>query len=36
MKTDGIITHRYTLDDYGKAIDALASDPSVHKAVIVP
>jgi D-arabinitol dehydrogenase (NADP+) len=35
-KTDGIITHRYAIGDYGKAIDALATDPSVHKAVIVP
>src|SRR3712207_8678354 len=30
-KTDGIITHRFGLDDYGKALDALAADPSVHK-----
>jgi D-arabinitol dehydrogenase (NADP+) len=35
-KTDGIITHRFSLDDYGKAIDALEHDPSVHKVVIVP
>ncbi len=35
-KTDGIITHRFALDDYGKALDALATDPSVHKVVIVP
>jgi D-arabinitol dehydrogenase (NADP+) len=35
-KTDGIITHRYSLDEYGKALDALASDPAVHKAVIAP
>jgi D-arabinitol dehydrogenase (NADP+) len=34
-KTDGIITHRFAIDDYGKAIEALATDPSVHKAVIV-
>jgi len=34
-KTDGIITHRFALDDYGKALDALAADPSVHKVVIV-
>jgi D-arabinitol dehydrogenase (NADP+) len=36
VKTDGIITHRFALDDYGKALDALATDPSVHKVVIVP
>jgi D-arabinitol dehydrogenase (NADP+) len=35
-KTDGIITHRFALDDYGKALDALQNDPSVHKVVIVP
>ncbi|HEY0168214.1 MAG TPA: zinc-dependent alcohol dehydrogenase family protein [Jatrophihabitans sp.] len=33
-KTDGIITHRFSLDDYGKALDAVASDPSAHKVVI--
>jgi D-arabinitol dehydrogenase (NADP+) len=35
-RTDGIITHRFALDDYGKALDALQNDPSVHKIVIVP
>jgi D-arabinitol dehydrogenase (NADP+) len=35
-KTDGIITHRFPLDDYGKALDALENDPAVHKVVIVP
>jgi D-arabinitol dehydrogenase (NADP+) len=35
-KTDGIITHRFSLDDYGKALDALQHDPTVHKVVIVP
>jgi D-arabinitol dehydrogenase (NADP+) len=35
-RTDGIITHRFALDDYGKAIDALEHDPAVHKIVIVP
>jgi D-arabinitol dehydrogenase (NADP+) len=34
-RTDGIITHRFALDDYGKALDALATGPSVHKIVIV-
>jgi D-arabinitol dehydrogenase (NADP+) len=36
VKTDGIITHRFALDDYGAALDALRSDPSVHKVVIAP
>jgi D-arabinitol dehydrogenase (NADP+) len=35
VKTDGIITHRFSLDDYGKALDTLASDPAAHKVVIV-
>ena len=34
-KTDGIITHRFGLEDYGKALDSLQHDPSVHKIVIV-
>jgi D-arabinitol dehydrogenase (NADP+) len=34
VHTDGLITHRFTLDDYGKALDALASDPTAHKVVI--
>jgi D-arabinitol dehydrogenase (NADP+) len=33
-RTDGIITHRFSLDDYGKALEALNSDPGVHKVVI--
>jgi D-arabinitol dehydrogenase (NADP+) len=33
-RTDGIITHRFSLDEYGKAIETLAGDPSVHKIVI--
>jgi len=35
-KTAGIITHRFSLDDYGKALDALQHDPTVHKVVIAP
>jgi D-arabinitol dehydrogenase (NADP+) len=35
-KTDGIITHRFSLNDYDKALDALAHDRSAHKVVIVP
>ncbi len=35
-RTEGIITHRFSLDEYGKALDALSSDPSVHKVVIGP
>lgn len=35
-KTDGIITHRFALDDYGQALDAVAHDRSAHKVLIVP
>lgn len=35
-RTDGIITHRFSLEDYGKALDAVAHDRSAHKVVIVP
>jgi D-arabinitol dehydrogenase (NADP+) len=35
VRTDGIITHRFTLDDYGQALDTLATDPTAHKVVIV-
>jgi D-arabinitol dehydrogenase (NADP+) len=34
VKTDGIITHRFGLSDYDKALDALANDPTTHKVVI--
>jgi D-arabinitol dehydrogenase (NADP+) len=34
-RTDGIITHRFPLDQYGKALDALANDRTAHKIVLV-
>ncbi len=34
VRTDGLITHRFSLDDYGKALDTLANDPTAHKVVI--
>jgi len=34
VRTDGIISHKFALDDYGKALDTLASDPTAHKVVI--
>ena len=36
VKTDGLITHRFALDQYGKALDALANDHTTHKIVLVP
>ena len=34
VRTDGLITHRYGLDDYGRALDDFSNDKSLHKAVI--
>ena len=31
-----VITHRFSLDQYGKALDALANDRTAHKIVLVP
>lgn len=36
VKTDGLITHRFPLESYGEALQAVASDPSAHKVVMVP
>lgn len=35
-RTDGLITHRFGLDDYGDALEALRSDRTAHKVVVVP
>ena len=35
VRTDGIITHSFPLDDYGKALQTLTSDPTAHKVVVV-
>jgi D-arabinitol dehydrogenase (NADP+) len=34
VRTDGIISHKFALDDYGKALNTLTSDPRAHKVVI--
>jgi D-arabinitol dehydrogenase (NADP+) len=34
-RTDGIITHRFGLDDYAAALDTVANDNKAHKVVIV-
>lgn len=34
--TDGLITHRFSLEDYAGALDAVASDPTCLKAVVSP
>jgi D-arabinitol dehydrogenase (NADP+) len=36
VRVDGIVTHRFSLDDYGLALEALRSDPTAHKVVIAP
>ena len=33
-RTDGLITHRFPLDEYGAALDALRDDRTVHKIII--
>jgi D-arabinitol dehydrogenase (NADP+) len=35
-RTDGIITHRFPLEEFGKALDTLRNDPEAHKVVVVP
>jgi hypothetical protein len=35
VRTDKIISHRFSLDDYGNALETLTSDPTAHKVVIV-
>ena len=35
-RTDGIITHRFSLDEYPQALAAVESDRSAHKVVIHP
>lgn len=35
VRTDGLITHRFALEDYGRALDALTTDPTAHKVVLV-
>ena len=35
-KTEGLITHRYSLEEYGKALEALRSDKTVHKIILTP
>ena len=36
VRTDGIVTHRFGLDDYGAALDAMRSDPACLKPVVEP
>ena len=33
-RTEGLITHRFSLDDYAGALHALRSDRTVHKIII--
>jgi D-arabinitol dehydrogenase (NADP+) len=36
LRTDGIVTHRFGLDGFGEALQALSSDPTCLKSAIVP
>lgn len=33
-RTDGLVTHRFTIEDYAAALEALRSDRTAHKVVI--
>jgi D-arabinitol dehydrogenase (NADP+) len=35
-RTEGLITHRFGLDEYGSALEALRSDRTAHKVVVAP
>ena len=35
VRTDGMISHRFSIDEYGKALETLRSDPTAHKVIIV-
>ncbi|GAA2010873.1 zinc-dependent alcohol dehydrogenase family protein [Nakamurella flavida] len=34
VRTDGLITHRFHIDDYAQALEAVASNPDAHKVVL--
>jgi D-arabinitol dehydrogenase (NADP+) len=34
VRTDGIISHRFRLDEYGRALETLRSDPTAHMVII--
>lgn len=36
IRTDGLITHRYSIDDYAQALAALQTDRSAHKIIMTP
>lgn len=36
VRTDGLITHRFTLDQWQEVLDAHANDSTVHKMVVIP
>jgi D-arabinitol dehydrogenase (NADP+) len=36
VRTDGIVTHRFGLDEFGSALEAVRTDKTALKAVVVP
>ena len=36
IRVDGLITHRYPVEDYVDALEALRADRTTHKIVITP
>lgn len=35
VRTDGMISHRFTIEEYGQALETLRTDPTAHKVIIV-
>jgi D-arabinitol dehydrogenase (NADP+) len=36
IRTDGLITHRFTMSDYAQALQTMRTDRSAHKIIITP
>lgn len=36
VRTEGLITHRYPLEQFGEALAAVSTDPTAHKVVVAP
>jgi D-arabinitol dehydrogenase (NADP+) len=36
IRTDGLITHRFSVDEYEHALHAMRTDKSAHKIIITP
>lgn len=36
VRTEGLITHRFGLEEFGEALAAVSADPTAHKVVVAP